>query len=885
MPASFAQRVNACSVDSAAHWADSVMKHMKLRHQAAQVITARVPINMTSRQQRKFLSDVKDWQVGGVCFFAGTTSLQKDLTERLQEGSRIPLLVCLDAETGVGMRLTDVDKLPNQMLLGAMPASADGLIKEMGRLMGFQCRQLGVHVNFAPVVDVNTNPLNPIIGTRSFGQDYYNMAHKAALLVQGMQHQGVMAVAKHFPGHGDTDADSHLQLPVVRHTRSHIDSVLLYPFRSLFASGVGGCMVAHLHIPALDTNRQVPSSLSPLVVNGLLRKQMGYDGLVFTDGLDMKAVSDKYNAGKAACMALLAGNDVLLLPADIEEAIDSLKQRANDDATFCRILRQHCRRVLMAKYQQIVTSHVVDAPSSDVGDLSYWLALNGVTLLRSDSYALGQRVDITASNYKEVMAMVDALPDTVALTLCVFDSPYLLNRIRHYLSPTRPTNIVVAYDNLPAVHRAVDTLLAHRGGFVGRLPVDVEGYPMGSGIDSLAPLPAPLQPLQRLYPHIADAIDSIVSMGIAHHAYPGCQLLVLHHDTVLYERCYGRLTYDSISTPVTPHIRYDLASVTKMASTTMAVMRLVQEGKVKLDDKVSKYLRYLRFTDKRYITIRELLSHCSRLQAGDAYWRGILDDASMRQAYASDHLPDITDKVIKGIAASKRIKEKHKMVYSDLGFILLGDLVKTVSGVRLDDYVDSCFYRPLGLRHTCFNPLEHSVSKDSIAPTENDTVFRGGVICGTVHDPNAAAMGGVAGHAGLFGNARDLSRIALLLLHEGVLEGDTLLSPAVVSAFNQRYFSQFGNRRALGFDKPLLTPTATGNTAMSVSQESFGHTGFTGTMVWVDPQWDLVYIFLSNRVYPNTRPNLLANLNIRTDIQELLYQALRKDKGSVPPKY
>lgn len=863
--------------DPAGRWADSVMRRMKVRQQAAQVIVARVPINMTPKQERKFLRQMEDWQVGGVCFFAGTTECQQRLTSTLQENSRLPLLVCLDAETGTGMRLTDVPRLPSQMLLGAMPPSADSLVETMGLLMGFQCRQLGVHVNFAPVVDVNTNPLNPIIGLRSFGQHHEMVAHKATLIMKGMQRQGVMAVAKHFPGHGDTDADSHVQLPVVRHPKAYIDSVSLYPFRRLFEAGVGGCMVAHLHIPSLDTNRSVPSTLSPRVVTQLLRKQLGYDGLVFTDGLDMKAVSKLYNAGEASCMALQAGNDVLLLPSDIDVALDSLEERAQCDDAFRQLLRNRCRRMLVAKYRQVVASQPVEPVDPDIDALTYRLALNGITLLRSDSATLGLRMDITSANYKEVAATLDTLSDTVAVTLCVYGSPYLLNKMPQVRSSKRPTTLLVAYDNLPAVRRAVDTLLLHRGRFEGRLPVDLTDWPMWSGRDSLSPLPIPPTPpqlLQQRHPDIAQAIDSVVTMGMERHAYPGCQLLVMHRDTVLYERCYGRLTYDSNALPVTPYTRYDLASVTKMAATTLSVMRLVDEGKIRLDECMSKYLPYLKHTDKRRVTVREVLSHCARLQAGEASWRAVLDDAALRRAYASDTLPDITSQVLQSIADSKRIKEKHKMVYSDLGFILLGDLVQRVSGVRLDRYADSCFYRPLALHHTGFNPLLHGVAKDSIAPTEYDTVFRGGVICGTVHDPNAAAMGGVAGHAGLFGNAQDMARIGQLLLHEGVMEGNPLLSPQVIRTFNHRYYEQYGNRRALGFDKPLFTPTASGNTAVSVSQSSYGHTGFTGTMIWVDPEQELVFVFLSNRVYPNTRPNLLASLNIRTDIQELVYKAL-----------
>jgi len=864
---------------AAARWADSVMQRMKLRQQAAQLVVARVPVNMTAKRQRRFLRDMREWQVGGVCFFAGTTGAQRDLTCRIQEDSRVPLLVCLDAETGTGMRMTDVPRLPCQMLLGAMPPSADTLILEMGLLMGSQCRQLGVHVNFAPVVDINTNPLNPVIGRRSFGQDKAMVAHKASLIMKGLQQQGVMAVAKHFPGHGDTDADSHLQLPVVRHSRRHIDSVSLYPFHRLIADGVGGCMVAHLHIPSLDTNRKVPSTLSARVADSLLRRELHFDGLIFTDGLDMKAVSDSYNAGEAACMALAAGNDVLLLPVDVEAAIDSLEERGRRDTAFCRLISSRCRRVLMAKYRQIVAPLAPVRPGGDVHDLNYRLALAGVTLLRSDWHTDGLRVDVTAGNYKEVLDSLDRMVDTQAVTLCLYDSPYLLNRMKERLDLCRrPLNIIVAYHDLPGVRRAVDTLMVRRGAFSGRLPVDVSGYPRGSGLDSLAPAPpapVPLQPLQQHHPAIAAAIDSIVATGMLRHAYPGCQLLVMHRDTVLYDRCYGRLTYDSASPAVRRDTRYDLASVTKMAATTLAVMRLVEEGRVQLDDRLSKYLHYLRFTDKRGITLREVLSHCARLQAGDAAWRDVLTDSVMRHQYASDTLPDITPHITKAIASSKRIKEKGKMVYSDLGFILLGDLVRQVSGVPLDRYVDSCFYRPLHLARTGFNPLLHGVVKDSIAPTEVDSVLRGGMIQGTVHDPTAAAMGGVAGHAGLFGTAADMARVCQLLLHEGVWDGDTLLRPETVRLFNQRYYARQGNRRALGFDKPLFTPVVSGNTAVSVSQSSFGHTGFTGTMIWVDPEYDLIYIFLSNRVYPDTRPNLLAGLNIRTDIQELLYQAMK----------
>mgnify|MGYP002621747954 CR=1 FL=1 len=865
------------AIDSnAVRWADSVLCGLSLEQQAAQVIVARVPLQMTEKQERKFRRQIADWEVGGVCFFAGTTASQLQLTQRLQAESRIPLMICLDAESGVGMRLTDVPPLPCQMMLGAMPRSADSLVTAMGVLMGRQCRQMGVHVNFAPVVDVNTNPLNPIIGRRSFGQDPDQVACRASLLMQAMQAQDVMAVAKHFPGHGDTDADSHLLLPVVRQPRSYIDSVLLIPFQRLIHDGVGGCMIAHLYVPALDTNRQRPSTLSNPIVEGLLRSTMEFDGLVFTDGMDMKAVSDRYDAGTAAVMAIQAGNDVLLLPPDIDEAIKSLVKTAKRDPLFRKRLGQCCRRILLHKYQFKSSLPQTSFCVSREDDLTYNIALRSVTLLRTQSRYVGRRFDLTTSSEKNLLPFLLSLPDTVPVTICVYDAPYLLNRVQPILDSARqPLNLVVAYQDLPAVRRAVDTLLHHAGCFEGRLPVALAAYPMGYGLDSLAPTPVvtPLQPFEKQYPQYAAAIDSIVQMGIERHAYPGCQLLIISHDSVLLDRCYGNLTYDG-EAPVLPSTRYDLASVTKVAATTLAVMRLVQEKRIGLDDKLSRHLRYLRFTDKRNITLREVLSHCARLQPGDASWRKLLDDETLCRRYASDSLPDITETVLKGIVKSSRIPEKHKMVYSDLGFILLGDLVKTLSGVSIDRYVDSCFYSPMHLTHMGFSPLMHGVDKDSIAPTEYDTLLRGGLICGTVHDPTAAAMGGVAGHAGLFANASDVGKLCTMMLHEGIYHGDTLIMPEVFRSFNQRYFAGYGNRRALGFDKPLFQPTPTGNTAVSVSQSSFGHTGFTGTMIWMDPANQLVFVFLSNRVCPQTRPNVLADLNIRTDIQELVYRAL-----------
>lgn len=845
---------------------------LSLRERVAQLMVIRVPLESNGdKAMKKFMNDALDNRVGGVCFFAGTTEAHRELIQKLNKKSRYPMLICIDGETGVAMRLRDVSAFPSQMLLGAMPPSADTLILEMGDVMGQQCRALGVHVNFAPVVDINTNPRNPIIGNRSFGQDKTIVAHKASLLVKGMQRQGILAVAKHFPGHGDTETDSHKTLPVEAHSAPYIDSVNLYPFRQLINEGVGGVMVAHLRVPAYTEDPV--SSLSHDIVEKLLCEELQFNGLVITDGLDMKAVTNTFSKGQASLEALKAGSDLLLLPEDVEEALDAICDAAEEDPSLREQIDYHCDRVLKAK-QLLLKNKAgknTSMQSQRVRQLSYEMALQAVTLLRDDGVLLdstAQHIDLNKSNVASVRTQLDTVADSIPLILTIYDKPYLLDKLRTQLDTMHnPVAILVAYDDSKTAHQAVETLLAQGpdAKFVGHLPVDAGGYALGEGLRSPTELPRPdvLCPICQTQDSLCRQVDSIVRMAIDEKAFPGCQILMAHQGEVVFDRCYGTYTYSEASPKVTSTTRYDLASVTKVAATTLAVMRLVEEGRVDLDAKVSKYLPALRHGKHSKTTVREVLSHIARLNAGAVLWRNC--------DLTGDRLPDSTARAIRIIADTKPLKEKHKYLYSDLGFILMGEMVKRVSGVPLDRYVDSCFYRPLGMAHTCFNPLLHGVSKSDIAPTEYDTLMRGGLVCGTVHDPNAAAMGGVAGHAGLFSTAEDLAILYNTLLGYGDVH---ILSDEVKNTFNQRYFTQYGNRRALGYDKPLFHPVETGNTALSATQSSYGHTGFTGTMVWVDPEADMVYIFLCNRVYPNTKPNKLAALNIRTDIQQLFYQMI-----------
>ncbi len=721
--------------DPEVNWVDSVYQTLSLRQRIAQLMVARVPLDLSAGQASEFISKINSLGIGGVCFFAGTADRQAQLTRDLQASAHVPLLVCIDGEWGLGMRLKDMYSFPKNSRFGLLPPSSDSIAFHMGEEIGRQCRMMGIHVNFAPVVDINSNPKNPVIGTRSFGNDRERVAQLAIMYALGQQSQGVMAVAKHFPGHGDTDVDSHFDLPVIKHSAAHLDSVELYPFKRMIEAGVDGMMIAHLQVNAFDS--LYPSSLSRPIVTGILKKQMGFDGIIFTDGIDMKGITNTYKDGNAELLAIKAGNDIVILPPNIEQSIDLIANTAANDQNLLSDIDYHCRRVLQAKYKYVISNPVRE-----------------ITVPGADRRQACEKI-VTDLNL--------------------------------------------------AIDRSIDTL---------------------------------------------------VDRAIKAHAIPGCQVVVLHNGHIVIDRAYGHISYEAAADTVTPQTVYDVASVTKVAATTLAIMKLVDMGKLKIDDKLSKYLPYLKKTNKADITVKQALSHCARLKAFDAYWQ-------QTTGY---------DSILARVAQSS-LNEKEGMVYSDLGFMLLSDVVKRISGKPLDVFVDEYFYRPMGLVSTTFNPVRKGVDITRIAPTEDDSLR--GLICGYVHDPNAHAMGGVSGHAGLFSTAGELAQIMQMLLDGGLYHGHRYLKQSTVDLFNQRHFAKQGNRRALGFDKQLFTPSAKGQTCPEASQNSFGHTGFTGTMVWVDPDYDLVYVFLSNRVHPSATTNLLAQMNTRTLIQSAIYKYLK----------
>ncbi len=945
-------------------WADSVLATLSPRQRIAQLMMVAAYSNKDGRYVASMDTLVGEQGVGGLIFFQGGPVRQAGLTNRWQGMARVPLLVGMDLEWGLAMRLDSTVRFPRQMTLGALPD--DTLIADMGREIARQMQRLGVHVSFSPVADVNSNPANPVINDRSFGEDRELVARKAIAYMRGLHAGGVMATAKHFPGHGDSDADSHHALPLIAHPRARLDSLELYPFRRLIADGLGAMMVAHLEVPALDVADGRPSTLSRKVVTDLLVNELGFQGLVFTDALNMKGVADADKPGEIELRALLAGNDVLLFPQDPIKAIDRIQRALSAGEVPADLVDRKCLKVLRAKrwaglhrsrriepkglasdlnnveanrlrrtlYGRALTAlrnrdsilPIADPGSMRIAALAFGdssrnafhrhlarharITSIGVPkdLHRDSLAALLRRLeghDLVIASVHRTSSRADkdfGAPDRVfevlqqvrkrhRTVLAWFGNPYRLTRA---YGSSDLDGLVVAYeDDADAQDLCAQALFGARD-VEGTLPVTASGqFKAGQGLRWKA-LPGRTRfgmPEEAgLRTADLSAIDDIVQEGIAAKAYPGAQVLVAVDGQVVWDKAYGKPTYDARRSVRTDDL-YDLASITKVASTTLAVMKLVDEGRIDLDRDLGTYLPELNGAHDAHarLGLREVLTHQAGLREWVPFHHRLMQEKAPRPGVVAEkpdaaHALRMADRTY--ISRSYRdslpawilavpLNASKEYKYSDLGLLLMQRVVERVSGVAIDRYVDSVYYRPLGLDRIGYVPLQR-VPRWRTIPTEYDAELRRQQVWGDVHDPNAALLGGVAGHAGLFSNAEDLFVLFQLLLDKGVHNGRRYLSDQVVEEFTRCQFCapeprSGENRRALGFDKPVRGKG--GPTCECVSYASFGHTGFTGTMAWADPEQRVVYIFLSNRVYPTAANKGLSELNIRTRLQEVVHQA------------
>ncbi len=940
-------------------WADSVFKTLSPDERIAQLFMVAAYSNKDKAHVKEIKKLVDEYKIGGLIFFQGGPVRQAMLSNCYQSCSKVPLLISMDAEWGLAMRLDSTTKFPRQMTLGAI--QNDSLIYQMGVEIARQTKRLGMQVNFAPDIDINNNPLNPVIGNRSFGENKLNVTKKALMYMKGMQDNHVLACGKHFPGHGDTDSDSHKTLPTIKSSRARLDTLELYPFKELIAQGLGSMMVAHLSIPALDTTPNQASTLTKSIVSGLLKDTLGFKGLIFTDALNMKGVSKFYKPGEVEVKALIAGNDVLLFPEDVPTGIKEIKAAIERGEISQKEIDDRCMKILLVKQwaglnhyskvqlknltkdlntpqAELINRKLTEASLTLLQNKNNIVPLQKLDSLRIASLSLGYKelniFQKTLSNYApvthfgidkdakqlafdsvlkklkdfnlvivhvnntnnkpdkdfgltpQIVSMLKAVMKQSKVIVNVAANPYILAKLD---SLQFADGVIMSYEDNDYSESYSAQLIFGGIASQGKLSVSPTAYfKQGMGIETKAirfkyTIPEELGANSKAF----SRIDSIALKGIKDKVYPGCQIFVAKNGKVIYQKSFGYHTYENKIKVKNDDI-YDIASVTKIAASTLSVMRLVDEGKINLDENLCSYLSQLEGSNKQNMVIREMMTHQAGLKDWIPFWTKTVNKDGTYKTGIYNKTPNdfytkrvandlyinknYEDTIYKQIIASP-VKDVGKYVYSDLGYYFLKKIIEDQTQNTLNVYVQKTFYSPMGLTTMGYKPMAR-FEQDRIPPTESDAKFRKQLVHGDVHDQGAAMLGGVGGHAGVFSDANDLGVLMQMYLNKGEYGGVRYIDSSTVKEFTKCQYC-INNRRAIGFDKPEISKEKESPVCDCVSYLSFGHAGFTGTLAWADPQNQLVYIFLSNRVFPDADDNKLAKSGIRTKIQQVIYDVVK----------
>lgn len=971
------------------NWVDSVFRSLSEEQKIAQLLMVAAYPRQNESHYKEVEELISKYNIGGIIFFRGNPYTQAELTNRFQKAAKTPLLIAIDGEWGLAMRIDSTIQYPRQMMLGAI--QDDKLIYEMGAHIAMQLKRIGVHINFAPVADINNNSENPVINSRSFGEERYNVTRKSIHYMMGMQDNKIIAVAKHFPGHGDTDTDSHLKLPVISHDRQRLDSIELFSFKEMIKSGVGGVMIAHLNVPAIDSTPNIATTLSKLTVDSLLKEQLGFKGLVITDAMNMGGITEHFKPVEANTMAVLAGNDIILMPAEVERTINSIQKEIKKGTISIEEIDSRCKKIIAAKYwvglnnycPVDLTNLTKDLNKAEYRLFNQKLIENSVTVLENkneiiplknmDTLKIASIVfgdgkdnefDRMLNNYVAVkkffinknadfqeylnlhnklkdynliiiglfgsdmrsnsrygiapgaISFTDSIVKTKNVIVDVFANPYSLSMFENL---EYAAGLIVSYENNELTHRISPQIIFGAEAANGKIPVTVNHkYNLRTGLTTAKlnrlkysiPLEAGINE-DKLY-----KIDSIAINAISEMATPGCQVLAARNGIVFYMQSFGYHEYKS-RLPVKNTDLYDIASVTKITAAIPALMKLYESDELNINEKISHYIPYLDTTNKCDITLKDILLHQSRLKPWIPFYLNTIEPIYPGQELSNSKISDIYSlKIEKNFFVNKNLKFRdsclstrqspdfhiqiadnlflnksyvdtiYKLIavselngkegyrYSDLGYYWFYRIIENTTKKRFEDYLDSVFYKSLGASSVCFNPVK-KYCLEEINPTENDLVFRRQLIHGYVHDMGAAMMGGVSGHAGLFSNANDLAKIMQVYLNKGEYGNVRYFKKSTVEMFTScRDCNK--NRRGLGFDKPEPDKRKINPVSDKASLSSFGHSGFTGTMAWADPEQELVYVFLSNRVYPDAVNNKLTELNVRTKIQDVLYESIIK---------
>lgn len=952
-------------------WVEEQLERMTLKQKIGQLFIHTVAPYTTKSNKDNIEEAVKVYGIGGLLFSGGTLDKQVQLTNWAQQMANVPLMITFDGEWGLAMRLKETPRFPRNRILGCI--QDDTLLYRYGREVARQLREIGVCVNFAPVADIDNNPKNPVINTRSFGSNPKEVARKVIAYSKGLEDGGVMAVCKHFPGHGDTEVDSHHALPVLNFDRARLDSVELLPFREAIDAGVSGMMAGHLNVPALG---EKPASISSDIVRGVLQQELKFSGLTFTDALAMKGVSGSTDL---CAQALMAGNDMLLATRNLKREMDGVLAAVRHGKLSEQFITEKCRKVLTYKYAlglnrlsaiqvEGIDERIRTAETDKLLDelnkaavtlikdtdnvLPLDLSLSGTVLLSVSSslakaapFYKGLRDAVSLhwvkANTDSLSMMRQKLREAQRVIVALYEkdcTPYA-SLIQEIAGEKEVVFVCFAPQDalkkIPAVMRGASAvILAHTDSasvqqhvadaiigqacINGRLSVGVGTlWKEGTGIILDPNRPRRYKPEDfGLSSQVLSRIDSIAEEGIREGAFPGCHVLIQKEGYPVYNKCFGHFTYDDRSEKVSENDLYDLASLTKTTATLLAVMKLYDEGRLGLTDRIGKYVPQLKGTDKAHITIQELLYHESGLPSYLPFYKEVIDKSSCRGGFYSKkkdefHRIRIADnlyvstsfkykpewvsdvrseayplQMADGLYIRKEWREKmleelaeaplksRSYRYSCLNFMLLKEMVENLTRMPMDVYLDSVFYKPMGLAHTLYNPLRR-FDKKEIVPSVAEDFLRGGGVQGYVHDEAAALLGGVSGNAGLFSTAREVATIFQMILDRGICGDRRYLSRATCDLFMG--MKSKNSRRGLGFDKPNTENPEASPCAQEAPGSVFGHTGFTGTCAWADPDNKLIFVFLSNRIYPEAfGRNLLMKLNIRPRMQQAMYQALKR---------
>lgn len=944
------------------HWVDSIYNSLTPEERIGQLFMVAAYSGGKNYNEDQITGLLAAHQIGGIIFMQGGPVRQAVLTNRYQQMAQVPLLIAMDGEWGLGMRLDSVKNLPRQMMIGATRDTV--IANRVGGVIGRQFARLGVHINFAPDVDVNNNAANPVINTRSYGEDKTWVARMGVAFIRGLQAQGIIACAKHFPGHGDTNVDSHNDLPLISKSLAQLDTLELYPFRDAIAAGVKSIMVAHLEVPALEQTPHVPTTLSRNTVTDLLKNKMGFKGLIFTDALNMQGVTKYFPAGDVDLMAFEAGNDVLLFSQDVPLAITKIKNAIDSGRIQQSDLETSVKKILAAKYdaglqkwKPIQTDNLLNDLNQYVDDMRSVVAKHAITLVKDENQVLKKinytmRIGYVGINATGSTPLYEALNDKfdnikarwLPKGTTLDSAQRILDNVSNYdavivavhnLNFTQSGNyglsneaiaflqyagcrnnvmvvlmgnayatqyfcgsgsVMVGYEDDTITEQVMADVLLKKIKPKGKLPVTA--CLNGKSICPVSPkLPEmandPAYPLRKtIYPADAgvtdqkslDKLDMFIARCIADGVFPGCRVLAAKNGNIFYDKAFGYMKYDKMQR-VDTNTLYDMASCTKVLATTLAVMRLYEQGKLNLDKTLADYLPQARGTNKAGLRIRDILLHQAGLKGWIPFYKESVDEDGKLKTTLYHKSPgdgfdvqvarnvylrnDYIDTMWAKIYASP-LDNAGKMVYSDLDFYFLAAVVKEITGKPIDKYVDDEFYKPMGLKRITYLPLR-KFDSSQIAPTELEVSFRSQLLCGYVHDPGAAMLGGVGGHAGIFATAHDVAAIFQMLSNKGVFNGKRYFKATTVNLFTS-YNSKISHR-GLGFDKPLPDEDDGGPAGDRCTPATFGHQGFTGTCAWADPATGIVFVFLSNRVFPSGANTKINKLNVRTTAQDYIYQA------------